>query len=79
MAAIRAGWPGWAARWRRGYFNGGVLPVLKHIPGDCRATQDSHVDLPHIAAAAEDLAETDFAPFLGAERSADGDDRASGL
>ena len=47
----------------QGLLDGGVLPVLKHIPGHGRATQDSHVDLPHVAAAAEDLAETDFAPF----------------
>ncbi len=59
--------PGGVARLGRavaqGLFDGGVLPVLKHIPGHGRATQDSHVDLPRIAAAAEDLAETDFAPF----------------
>lgn len=42
---------------------GGVLPVLKHIPGHGRATADSHYDLPHVTASAEDLREEDFAAF----------------
>jgi len=46
-----------------GMLDGGVLPVLKHIPGHGRATQDSHFDLPHVNASAEVLTETDFAPF----------------
>lgn len=46
-----------------GMLAGGVLPVLKHIPGHGRATQDSHHDLPHAAASLDDLMETDFAPF----------------
>ncbi|MCA0872836.1 beta-N-acetylhexosaminidase [Seohaeicola saemankumensis] len=46
-----------------GMLQGGVLPVLKHIPGHGRATQDSHYDLPHVSADAEDLDDTDFAPF----------------
>lgn len=45
------------------HLDGGVLPVLKHIPGHGRATQDSHYDLPHVAADAEELDDTDFAPF----------------
>lgn len=40
----------------------GVLPILKHIPGQGRAPLDSHEDLPVVAATAEELAE-DFAPF----------------
>jgi len=46
-----------------GLLDGGVLPVLKHMPGHGRATQDSHHDLPHVSADPEDLDDTDFAPF----------------
>ncbi len=46
-----------------GLLAGGVLPVLKHIPGHGRATQDSHFDLPHVAADPEELDDTDFAAF----------------
>ncbi|MGD9864104.1 MAG: glycoside hydrolase family 3 N-terminal domain-containing protein, partial [Pseudodonghicola sp.] len=35
----------------------------KHIPGHGRATQDSHYDLPHVSADAEELDDTDFAAF----------------
>lgn len=42
---------------------GGVLPVLKHIPGHGRARADSHHDLPAVATDAATLAQTDFAPF----------------
>lgn len=42
---------------------GGVLPVVKHIPGHGRATLDSHTDLPVIESDRETLAATDFAPF----------------
>lgn len=47
----------------QGLLAGGVLPVLKHIPGHGRATQDSHYDLPHVAADADALRDTDFAAF----------------
>ena len=46
-----------------GMLDGGVLPVLKHIPGHGRATMDSHFDLPHVDAEPEALDDTDFAPF----------------
>lgn len=46
-----------------GLLDGGVLPVLKHIPGHGRATLDSHYDLPRLSASGSDLADTDFAPF----------------
>ncbi|MCB1341495.1 MAG: beta-N-acetylhexosaminidase [Pseudooceanicola sp.] len=46
-----------------GLLDGGVLPVLKHIPGHGRATQDSHHELPHVDADAEALDDTDFAAF----------------
>ncbi len=46
-----------------GLIAGGVLPVIKHIPGHGRATADSHLDLPVVDAAYEDLDTRDFAPF----------------
>ncbi|KUJ80824.1 beta-hexosaminidase [Ruegeria marisrubri] len=45
------------------HLDGGVLPVLKHIPGHGRAMQDSHYDLPHVDADPDDLDRVDFAPF----------------
>jgi beta-N-acetylhexosaminidase len=46
-----------------GLLAGGVLPVLKHIPGHGRATLDSHLALPVIAASVPELWQTDFAAF----------------
>jgi beta-N-acetylhexosaminidase len=46
-----------------GYMAGGVLPVIKHIPGHGRATKDSHLDLPVVSATRNDLEATDFATF----------------
>jgi beta-N-acetylhexosaminidase len=46
-----------------GYLDGGVLPVIKHIPGHGRATADSHAALPVITEARALLEATDFAPF----------------
>ncbi len=46
-----------------GQFSGGVLPVLKHIPGHGRATVDSHKNLPRVSASRQTLKETDFASF----------------
>ncbi len=46
-----------------GMIAGGVIPVLKHIPGHGRATMDSHYDLPRVSASREDLDAVDFAPF----------------
>ena len=34
---------------------GGVLPVIKHIPGHGRATKDSHLDLPVVSASRAEL------------------------
>ncbi len=42
---------------------GGVLPVLKHIPGYGRASVDSHLSLPTVTAPRADLEARDFAPF----------------
>jgi beta-N-acetylhexosaminidase len=46
-----------------GLEQGGVLPVLKHIPGHGRATADSHFGLPTVDTPAEELERTDFAAF----------------
>ena len=46
-----------------GLEQGGVLPVLKHIPGHGRATADSHFRLPTIDTAKSELERTDFAAF----------------
>lgn len=45
------------------FLAGGVLPVLKHIPGYGRACVDSHKDLPTVAVARDALKARDFAPF----------------
>ncbi|WP_050384328.1 beta-N-acetylhexosaminidase [Bradyrhizobium pachyrhizi] len=46
-----------------GLEQGGVLPVLKHIPGHGRATADSHFRLPTVDTAKGQLERTDFAAF----------------
>ncbi|MEZ5647695.1 MAG: beta-N-acetylhexosaminidase [Alphaproteobacteria bacterium] len=46
-----------------GLLDGGVLPVLKHMPGHGRSRVDSHFELPIVDAPAADLAKTDFLPF----------------
>lgn len=46
-----------------GLLEGGVLPVLKHIPGHGRAAADSHLALPVVDTAETDLDRTDFAAF----------------
>jgi len=46
-----------------GYLAGGVLPVIKHVPGHGRAEADSHLSLPKIEASAAELEEIDFKPF----------------
>jgi beta-N-acetylhexosaminidase len=46
-----------------GLMEGGVLPVLKHLPGHGRATADSHLRLPVVATDRATLESTDFAAF----------------
>jgi beta-N-acetylhexosaminidase len=46
-----------------GLEQGGLLPVLKHIPGHGRATADTHFRLPEVDTAKTELERTDFAAF----------------
>jgi len=46
-----------------GLLEGGVLPVIKHMPGHGRAASDSHHALPAVDADWDSLAAHDFAPF----------------
>lgn len=46
-----------------GLRDGGILPVLKHIPGHGRATCDSHEALPVVRATLAELEASDFIPF----------------
>jgi beta-N-acetylhexosaminidase len=46
-----------------GLLEGGVLPVLKHIPGHGRATADSHHALPVVETDQDTLRKSDFAAF----------------
>ena len=52
-----------AAAIAEGLAEGGVLPVLKHIPGHGRANADSHLKLPVVHADRATLEATDFAAF----------------
>ncbi len=42
---------------------GGVVPIVKHMPGHGRAQVDSHLDLPRVTADLADLERSDFAVF----------------
>ena len=46
-----------------GLLAGGVLPIIKHIPGHGRAFADSHHDLPVVEESLKTLDAWDFAPF----------------
>jgi beta-N-acetylhexosaminidase len=47
-----------------GFIDGGVLPVMKHIPGHGRAKADSHLELPVVEASRSELEAVDFPPFV---------------
>lgn len=55
MALARAHAAGLAA--------GGILPVIKHVPGHGRARADSHLELPVVEAELAELQAVDFPPF----------------
>src|SRR5580700_4005447 len=46
-----------------GLEQGGILPVLKHIPGHGRANADSHLRLPTVDTPLKELERSDFAAF----------------
>ena len=46
-----------------GLLAGGVLPIIKHMPGHGRARADSHEALPVVEASREELEAVDFEPF----------------
>jgi beta-N-acetylhexosaminidase len=46
-----------------GMLAGGVLPVIKHMPGHGRATSDSHLSLPVVKTPLKTLEAVDFKPF----------------
>jgi beta-N-acetylhexosaminidase len=47
----------------KGLAEGGILPILKHIPGHGRATADTHFRLPVVDSSESELKATDFAAF----------------
>ncbi|MGR3486222.1 MAG: glycoside hydrolase family 3 N-terminal domain-containing protein [Paracoccaceae bacterium] len=59
--------PGTVARAARvaaeAHLAGGVLPILKHLPGYGRAHVDPHLGLPRVPAPLAELEARDFAPF----------------
>ena len=63
MARSRTRSPPSPARIAAGLLEGGVLPVLKHLPGHGRATADSHAKLPVVDTDRATLEATDFAAF----------------
>lgn len=46
-----------------GLLAGGVLPVMKHLPGHGRAQVDSHLELPVVDVSLDELDQLDFQPF----------------
>jgi len=46
-----------------GLMAGGVLPVMKHMPGHGRASADTHYELPTVDTPLDELRRHDFAPF----------------
>ncbi|MCW4114884.1 beta-N-acetylhexosaminidase [Aurantimonas sp. MSK8Z-1] len=43
---------------------GGLLPVMKHIPGHGRGNADSHLEMPVVEASFGELEASDFRPFV---------------
>ena len=46
-----------------GFFEAGITPVIKHLPGHGRSQVDSHLHLPVVDAPLAELAASDFRPF----------------
>ena len=51
------------------YIKGGIIPIIKHIPGHGRALADSHDELPVVDAPYDELKDRDFHPFREVSRS----------
>jgi len=47
----------------QGALDGGVVPILKHIPGHGRSAVDTHFDMPRVGSDAQTLQREDFKPF----------------
>jgi len=47
----------------QGLLDGGILPVIKHLPGHGRAVSDSHKELPVVDARPGELETADYPPF----------------
>lgn len=56
----------------RGLRRGGVMPIIKHIPGHGRARSDSHLELPVVDAPLDALRQRDFKPFHDVSAALDG-------
>ena len=48
----------------RTYLQNNIMPVIKHLPGQGRATMDSHESLPVVDAKADELESSDYKPFM---------------
>ena len=48
----------------QGFVDGGVLPVVKHVPGQGRAEQDTHLDPATVSASLAELEACDLRPFV---------------
>lgn len=47
----------------KAYLDGGIMPIVKHIPGHGRAVCDSHKSLPVVDATLDEMALSDFLPY----------------
>jgi beta-N-acetylhexosaminidase len=47
----------------QGLIDGGIAPIMKHIPGHGRGAADSHLSLPIVTTSHAELAAADFVPF----------------
>jgi beta-N-acetylhexosaminidase len=61
-----------AKAWIEGLRAGGIVPVIKHLPGHGRTRVDSHHALPVIDADLANLDERDFSPFRSLRNSSAG-------
>jgi beta-N-acetylhexosaminidase len=48
----------------RTYLQNKIIPVIKHLPGQGRATSDAHNELPVVDATSDELEKSDYKPFM---------------